>query len=263
MKLPQFLTNATQEASLKKVKGVKTFAVFLISYLALSANAAHLGVYPLGLELDVKQNRGIITVTNSGRECVSIQAETLAWLQENHEQYYFSSNSILVEPQIFTILPGKSQELMLKNTFSADIDQETAYRLLLTEMPNAASPCVNRFESEPKGLTTLLQFSLPIYIKPLTNIKIQQWRAYYNEKGNILLELNNKGNVHIRVNHIFLYEDMDTVSHRLKPKNLVIFPQKTEIWEFKPKSNNLIKTIRLEIKTDEGVQTRILAVNGI
>lgn len=263
MKLLQFLIRLEQEVCLKKLSDIIAFAIFFISYFTSVADAAHLGVYPLGLALNAKQNSGIITVTNSGSESISIQAETLSWLQENNEQHYLPSNNILVKPQVFTILPEKSQELIIKNTQNSDIKQEKAYRLLLTEIPSIYSPSYDPIESEPKGLTTLLQLNLPLYIKPLTSIGIQQWRAYYNEKGNIVLALNNKGNVHIRVHHILIHDDMGMTSSMLEQKNIVIFPQKTKIWEFKPKSIGLIRTIQLEIKTDLGIQTQSLDVENI
>ena len=160
-----------------------------------------------------------------------------------------------------TILSGKSQKLSVTVKQAQDIKIEKAYRLLLTEMPKKISSTIHLTESEPKGLTTLLQLNLPIYVTPITTIHIQQWHAQYNENGNIILTLKNKGNVHIRVHEIIAHDEVAPISFVLNTMNAIVFPEQSESWEINLESrHSLGRTIRLEVKTDTGVQSILLNV---
>lgn len=252
----------TIEVFLKKSNRSK--ALMMMSFLSLyctTVSAANLGISPLGLKLSSQDNSGIITVNNLGDESIFIQAEALSWTKENNKYEYLPTNDLLIHPQILTILSGKSQKLSVGVKQAQDITVEKAYRLLLTEMPKNISSTVHLTEREPKGLTTLLQFNLPIYMTPITAIHIQQWHAQYNANGNIILTLKNKGNVHIRINEIVVHHNSAPISFVLNPLNAVVFPEQSESWEINLESGrSLGRTIRLEVKTDTGVQSILLNV---
>ncbi len=169
----------------------------LIAGLAAScAGAADLGVSPVRVELNARQDRQAITVSNRGAEPVLIQAETVAWGQTDGEDKYSPTRELLVNPPLFTIPPGGSQIVRVGLRRPVDAERELSYRVFLREVPGAPPPGAG---DKGQQIRVLLELRLPVYVAPARPQPAQSWQARRSADGSIELEFANSGNVHVVV----------------------------------------------------------------
>jgi fimbrial chaperone protein len=236
---------------------LRFFAYVAIGMLFSNAYAADLAVLPVGLSLSANYTKGMITVSNQGKEAVVIQAETVSWKQLDSENQYEPTQELLVNPPLFTIHPGRSQVLRVGLRQVKPVKQEIAYRLLLREVPNAPLSNEQVDEGKQGNIRVLLQLSLPIYIAPAVSSSQSQWSAHQDVDGAVALKLNNNGNVHMLVNELTLRNaDADKNAEPLATikVNTVVFPAQSHHWKITPESKLKGQRFVLEVKTDKGLQ---------
>lgn len=240
---------------------LRFFAYTLISFCVCVANAADLAVLPVGLSLSAVNNKGMITVSNRGKDSVIIQAETVSWTQSDSKNQYAPTHELLVNPPLFTIAAGRSQVVRIGLRQAQPAKQEIAYRLLLREVPNAPSVNEQADEGKQGSIRVLLQLSLPIYIAPAAPVSLSQWHAHQDTNGAVLLKLNNNGNVHILVNELTLRNadaDKNAAPLATVKVNDVVFPGQDHSWKITPESKLQGKRFVLEVKTDKVHQNVLL-----
>lgn len=236
---------------------LRFFAYVVIGMFFSNAYAADLAVLPVGLSLTTKYTKGMITVSNQGKEAVVIQAETVSWTQSDSENQYAPTQELLVNPPLFTIPPGRSQVLRVGLRQVKPVEQEIAYRLLLREVPPAPSLDEQVDEGKQGNIRVLLQLSLPIYITPAAPISQSQWQAQQDADGTVALKLSNNGNVHILVNELTLRDadtDKDAVPLATTKVNTAVLPGQSHSWKIIPESKLQGQRFVLEVKTDKGLQ---------
>ena len=89
-----------------------------------------------------------------------VQTQGLAWSQEGGQDALTPSRDLLVSPAVFTLPAGGSQLVRVALRRNVDPARELTYRLLLQEVPQAASPDFN-------GLQIALRLSVPVFVEPL------------------------------------------------------------------------------------------------
>lgn len=221
------------------------------------ANAADLAVLPVGLSLSAVNNKGMITVSNRGKDSVIIQAETVSWMQSDGQNQYAPTQELLVNPPLFTIPAGRSQVVRVGLRQVQPLKQEIAYRLLLREVPNAPSLSEQVDAAKQGNIRVLLQLSLPVYITPAVPRNQSQWHARYDTNGTVALQLNNNGNVHILVNELTLRNadaDQNAVPLAAIKVNDVVFPGQGRSWKITPETRLQGKRFVVDVKTDKGHQ---------
>lgn len=237
---------------------LRFFVYTLISlFLSITANAADLAILPVGLSLANSNAKGMITVSNRGKESIVLQAETVSWTQADGQDIYTPTRELLVNPPLFTISPGRSQVLRVGLRQAQSAKQEVAYRLLLREVLPPLPSNAQIDEEKQGNVRVLLQVRLPVYITPTTPIHLQQWQAQRNANGTIALKLSNTGNVHTLVSELKLRSatataDSDPLA-TVKAGN-VVFPGQSRHWELSPQTKLQGQRFILEVKTDRGQQ---------
>ena len=103
------------------------------------------------------------------------------------------TRDVLVSPPVFT-MPGDSSQLVrVALRQAAASQQELSYRLILTEVPQQASP-------DFTGLNVALRLSLPIFVAPPAAASpTLEWTGARNADGTIMIIARNTGNAHARV----------------------------------------------------------------
>lgn len=236
---------------------LRFFASTLISLLLVSTatNAADLAILPVGLSLSSSNTKGMITVSNRGKESIVLQAETVSWTQADGKDEYTPTRELLVNPPLFTIQPGRSQVVRVGLRQAANSKQETAYRLLLREVPPALNPGNQVNEEKQGNVRVLLQVRLPVYISPTTPVRLEKWQAHRNADGSIALKINNNGNVHTLINELALRSAdaaTDSTPVATAKAGNVVFPGQSYSWNLKPQAKLHQKNFILEVKTDRG-----------
>jgi len=164
--------------------------------LGLSAAQARAGTFsisPLRVELSSQVQTGALTLRNQEDAPVVVQAEGLLWEQSDGEDRLTPTRDVLVSPAVFTVPANGSQLIRVALRRPADAGRELSYRLILTEVPQQASPDLT-------GLNLALRLSLPIFVAPAASAEPQlEWTATRDADGAIALTARNAGSAHARV----------------------------------------------------------------
>jgi fimbrial chaperone protein len=157
------------------------------------APGATFSISPLRVELSAQSSTAALTVRNEEDVPALIQAEALLWSQAEGAEKLDPTDDLLVSPTVFTIPPRGSQLVRVALRKQADASRELSYRLILQDVPPAASP-------DFTGLRMSLRLSLPVFIAPTTPAKPDlAWSATQDASGAIVLRADNSGGAHARV----------------------------------------------------------------
>lgn len=157
------------------------------------ALAGTFSISPLRVELSTRAQTGALTIRNQEETPVVVQAAVLLWEQADGQDRLTPTRDVLVSPAVFTLPGNGSQLVRVALRRPADAQTELSYRLILTEVPQQASP-------DFTGLNVALRLSLPIFVAPAAAAQPRlDWSAARAADGAIAVTARNAGNVHERV----------------------------------------------------------------
>jgi len=230
----------------------------LAALLALSpAYAGTFTISPLRVDFAGDTGMAVLTVRNGDAKPVVVQTQGLAWSQEGGQDALTPSRDLLVSPAVFTLPAGGSQLVRVALRRNVDPARELTYRLLLQEVPQAASPDFN-------GLQIVLRLSVPVFVEPLAPATPQvAWVAARGPDGKLSLSARNDGSAHARI-HGFSVKTADGATTVLEqPELAYVLPGSTRHWTFDDNNNTrpnaqsttgpgMAGPYRLEGTTDRG-----------
>ena len=230
----------------------------LAALLALSpAFAGTFTISPLRVDFADATGMAVLTVRNGDAKPVVVQTQGLAWSQEGGQDALTPSRDLLVSPAVFTLPAGGSQLVRVALRRNVDPARELTYRLLLQEVPQAASPDFN-------GLQIVLRLSVPVFVEPLAPATPQiAWVAARGTDGKLSLSARNDGSAHARI-HGFSVKTADGATTVLdQPELAYVLPGSSRHWTFDDNNNTRLNAqsttgpgmagpYRLEGTTDRG-----------
>ncbi|MDQ7968645.1 MAG: fimbria/pilus periplasmic chaperone [Oxalicibacterium faecigallinarum] len=234
---------------------LKHALALLLAFASQSLWAANLGVTPVAIHMGGAVNRTTVSIVNSGTDAVTMQAEAIAWKRVDGVDQDGETNDVMVNPAVFTIEPGQSQIVRVGLRRPNDQPVEATYRLVLREVP------VVREEAPAAGTTVrvLVAMRLPIYVAP-NQVKFdEQWDVKSDAKGNVIVKLQNRGNVHYKVGSIKLRADdgkSGGVPLASTTEGAVLFPGESRSFNLKQAQQRALprQPVTLEVFTDRGPQ---------
>ncbi|KQR18768.1 hypothetical protein ASF71_20040 [Deinococcus sp. Leaf326] len=91
-------------------------------------------------------------------------AEVLRWTQKDGQDFLEPSRDVVVSPQKFVVLPGRSQTVRVAVRLRGG-DLDSAYRLVLTAVPKAPKPGpANAAEQITNTVLTNYAFRIPLFV---------------------------------------------------------------------------------------------------
>lgn len=217
------------------------------------AVAGTFSISPLRAELSSRTPTAALTLRNQESTAVVVQAEVLLWVQEDGVDRLTPSRDVLVSPAVFTVAPNASQLVRLALRRAPDTNTELSYRLILTEVPQQASPDFN-------GLNVALRLSLPVFVDPATAGPAGaslEWSAARDATGGIVLTARNSGNTHARVLG-FAVTPLDGAAPSI-PQDVAVYilPGQTRTWTLgindnEPKSSTDWHRLRMKGSSEAG-----------
>jgi len=232
--------------------------------LGLSPAIAHAGTFsisPLRVELSAGNPTGALTIRNREGTPVVVQAEAVLWEQVDEEDRLTATRDVLVSPAVFT-LPGDGSQLVrvaLRQPSAGP--RELSYRLILTEVPQAASP-------DFTGLNVALRLSLPVFVAPTAAAVPQlEWSAARNADGAMTVTARNTGNAHARVLTFSVAPAAGMADAIRQDVATYILPGQARTWTLDKNQNETLSStdwnrLRLKGTTEAGdfeVETRLEA----
>ena len=119
----------------------------------------------------------------------------------------------------------------IREEAAADAQRELAYRLILTEVPQQASPGFT-------GLNVALRLSLPIFVAPKGAASPQlEWSAARNASGSITVTARNAGNAHARVLNFSVAPAAGTAAGIPQDVASYVLPGQSRTWTLDNKHN--------------------------
>jgi fimbrial chaperone protein len=196
------------------------------------SSAGSFSISPLRAELSTSTLTGSLTLRNQETTPVVVQAEVMLWQQADGQDQLTPSRDVLVSPAVFTLPGNGSQLVRVALRRPADAQRELSYRLILTEVPQQASPNFT-------GLNVALQLSLPVFVAPLTGTAESQleWTAARNAEGAIEITARNAGHAHARVLYFTVAPSAATAAAILQDVTAYVLPGQARTWTLDKKQN--------------------------
>ena len=181
---------------MKKNAIAATIAAGLFLICAVdTAQAQAMTVLPVSVQMQPGQQATSLTIINQGGTETAVQVRAFAWSQVDGKEELTPSDDILISPPIATIAPGALQvvRVVLRKPI---VGKEATYRILLDQIPPAASPGTVRIA---------LRLSIPVFAPPA--VRAVPHLAFHVEKsgsGESYLVAVNTGTAHSRLSDLRL-----------------------------------------------------------
>ena len=160
------------------------------------AVATSLNVAPTRIDLGPDARSGSVTLDNTGEGATTVQVETFAWRQGNSVAELEPTRGLLAVPAVFNLERGARQVIRVATRAPVSTEVETAYRLVITEVPVAG-------DAASAGVRFALRLSLPVFITPPGAAPAPSWQLVRGADGPAL-EVQNAGNAHLYVSRLSL-----------------------------------------------------------
>jgi fimbrial chaperone protein len=132
-------------------------AIALAAPGAASAQSGGVRVAPVLVSLSPERSIGSVRLHNGRPTPISFEVDAFAWSQLNGVDQLTPTRELIVAPGVFEIPPGGEQTIRL-GARNADANAESAYRILLRELPTA--------RQNGLALGFALEMSLPVFVTP-------------------------------------------------------------------------------------------------
>ncbi len=205
----------------------------LAALFALSAPAVagSFSISPLRVDFTETSGTAALTVRNEDATPVVIQTQGMAWSQEGGQDALIPSRDLLISPAVFTLQPGGSQLVRVALRRSIDPARELSYRLIVQEVPQAASPGF-------VGLQVALKLSVPIFVAPTAPAEPQvTWAANRDASGKLSVTARNDGAAHARIHHFALKTADGSAQALEQPSLSYVLPGAVRQWSFDDNNN--------------------------
>lgn len=114
-------------------------------------------VAPVLVNLSPERSISSVRIRNGREEPISFEVDAYAWTQVNGEDVLTPTTDLIVAPAVFEISADGEQTLRL-GTRAANPNSESAYRIVLRELPNPHRSGV--------ALGFTLEMSMPVFVTP-------------------------------------------------------------------------------------------------
>ncbi|MDR7331881.1 fimbria/pilus periplasmic chaperone [Roseateles asaccharophilus] len=226
----------------------------LVSLWSFSVRAADVTLMPVAVKLDRANDRATVQVMNNGQEPVLMQAEAIAWNRVGGIDIDGPTTDVIVNPPVFTVQPGQTQVLRLGLRRSQQLEQEATYRIVLREVP---MPRPSDVLNVAGSVRVLVALRVPVYVAPAQVKRGEQWKVTRAPNGELLAQVSNTGNVHVKVSELRLQGEGGTALASLAQKgsHSVIFPGEQRTFRLPATA----QATQVLVQTDEGQQ--VVALN--
>lgn len=153
--------------------------------------------------------------------------------------------------------PGQTQVLRLGLRRNQELAQEGTYRIVLREVPMPRpSDAINVAGS----VRVLVTMRVPVYVAPAKVSRSEQWKVTRAMNGDLLAEVANTGNVHLKVGELRLHGEggQALAAVTQKGSTSVIFPGEQRVFRLPATSAT---AVAMQVQTDQGMQ--MVALNDV
>lgn len=147
----------------------------IVSLYSLSSLAASLQVAPISVVFSPQEKAKEIWLTNTSERPIRAQTRVLIWSQVAGQDQVNTTRDLVASPSITEIKAGEQQLIRIIRIAPQNTAVEQTYRLLIDELPSSGQA------DAQTGLQLLLQYSIPVFIKPTDSIAMRNGLTLLNQ----------------------------------------------------------------------------------
>ena len=175
------------------------------------ARASGLNVSPVQVWLTQETSKSLLTLRNEGPEDARYQVSIMTWDEDARAGMKLApTEDIIVFPTILELKVGETRSLRVGAVVPFGPIEKT-YRVFLEELPAPEKPQAR------STVRVLTRVGIPIFLAPVQTLEDRKLSTLSLDKGNASVDVQNTGNVHLRVDTVRL-EGFAEGGHRVFEK---------------------------------------------
>jgi len=162
------------------------------------ARASGLNVSPVQVWLTQETSKSLLTLRNEGPEDARYQVSIMTWDEDARAGMKLApTEDIIVFPTILELKVGETRSLRVGAVVPFGPIEKT-YRVFLEELPAPEKPQAR------STVRVLTRVGIPIFLAPVQTLEDRKLSTLSLDKGNASVDVQNTGNVHLRVDTVRL-----------------------------------------------------------
>ncbi len=121
-------------------------------------------IWPVDPEIDAGRAAGALWLENRGDEPAMMQVRIFRWNQRDGQDQFEDQQDVLPSPPIVTIPAGARQMIRLTGNSRERPAGETAYRIIIDEIPAQPGPDHDGREQGGSGIRFQMRYSIPLFV---------------------------------------------------------------------------------------------------
>lgn len=202
--------------------------------------AAAISVSPLRVVFTAERGVSAVTLTNTGGNTLTVEAEVVPWPTDAAEQ---TARDITVNPPISTLAPGEKVIVRVGLVRRLPRTVERAYRLYVTELPTPRSP-------DAVGVGVRLRLGIPLFVAADKAAPQPLVWSVQREGDTLTATASNPGNVHQRVSALTAVQG--AVRHAAEFVSPYVLPGRSTVFRLPGLVAAVGERLSLQVETDDG-----------
>lgn len=154
------------------------------SAFAVPAFAGSIEVGPITVQMLGSERTSTLTIRNASAAAESLQVRTVEWSQKDGQDVYAPSKALIASPPVVKLGPGETQKIRLVLENVPDAQRESAYRLILDELPTTPN-------IKGSGVKTTVRVLVPVFLTPSAQVQAKlRWSAARSPAGLVVTAAN-------------------------------------------------------------------------
>lgn len=171
---------------------------------AQAAQADGLRVSPVTLEVAAPGATTTLSLSNDGRQAITIQTRVYRWVQEGGVERYEPTRAVVVSPPMTRLEPGAKQSVRVVRTDKSRVTGEEAYRVFVDEVPDLSL-------NQGGTVAFVTRLRIPVFfVAAGAHLPNVRW-SLTRDSGNAVLVAQNTGDVRLRLADLQLVQGGRTV----------------------------------------------------
>lgn len=173
-------------------------ALALVGF-CLPTHATSLQITPVRVDLPAGPGAAALTLRNADSKPIHAQVRVFRWSQPDGDDVLAPTDEVVASPPIIQIAGNGEQMIRVVRPAPGPASGETAYRLLIDELPQRDAP------PSPTGVRVQLRYSVPVFAgtpggPPTPRLAVTLWR----DQDQWRLSARNDGARHARISDVTL-----------------------------------------------------------
>jgi fimbrial chaperone protein len=169
--------------------------------MAVPASSGDLRLEPVSLILAPDQVATSLWLSNTGQQPLQAQVRLFAWTQDGGGEVLAPTRELAVSPPLLEVPPLGRQRVRLVRLGNGTPVAETAYRLVVDELPGDRTAA----SAAAAPANALLRYSIPVFVQPPAPAADPRLSARIEQDvtGGRRLRLDNSGERHARISALY------------------------------------------------------------